>query len=114
MKITNSTEGDYKRKSLAFADRFSWSKSSRKVSSMLGILQKFLKSPKDGLTRPRKTIRKKNRIQDGLRLRRCRRRWKIERFFAWFGNSSRIIVSCEHNQENFLLFVLLGFSGIFF
>jgi hypothetical protein len=29
---------------------------------------------------------RKNKTQDGRRLRRCRRRWKIERLFAWLQN----------------------------
>jgi len=34
---------------------------------------------------------RKNRTQDGRRLRRYRRRWKIERLFAWLQNFRRLV-----------------------
>jgi len=42
------------------------------------------------------------RTQDGRPLRRYRRRWKIERLFAWFQNFRRIVVGYERFAENFL------------
>jgi transposase len=44
----------------------------------------------------------KQRTQDGRRLRPYRRRWKVERLFAWFQNSRRIVVRHERVAENFL------------
>jgi hypothetical protein len=38
------------------------------------------------LIAPHKRNRKKAKTQDGRRLRRYKRRWKIERLFAWLGN----------------------------
>ena len=35
-------------------------------------------------------------------LRRYRRRWKIERLFAWFQNFRRLVVRYERYAENFL------------
>src|SRR6266571_9201970 len=35
------------------------------------------------------------RTQDGRPLRRIRRRWKIERFFAWLHNSRRVVTRWE-------------------
>ena len=41
-------------------------------------------------------------------LRRYRRRWKIERLFAWLQNFRRLITRHEHEVANFLGFVQLG------
>ena len=38
------------------------------------------------LIAPHRRNRKKAKTQDGRRLRRYKRRWKIERLFAWLGN----------------------------
>lgn len=46
--------------------------------------------------------------QDGRPLRRYRRRWKIERLFAWLYNFRRLVVRYERYLENFLGFVHLG------
>ncbi len=43
------------------------------------------------LIAPHKANRKKARTQDGRKLRRYKRRWKIERLFAWLGNFRRIV-----------------------
>jgi transposase len=45
---------------------------------------------------------RKNRTQDIRRLRRYRRRWKIERLFAWLQNFRRLVVRYERYAENFL------------
>ncbi len=41
-------------------------------------------------------------------LRRYRRRWKIERLFAWLGNFRRLVVRDERHALNYLGFVHLG------
>ena len=46
--------------------------------------------------------------QDGRALRRYRRRWKIERLFAWLQNFRRLVVRYEYHVENFLGFLQLG------
>jgi transposase len=46
--------------------------------------------------------RRSPRTQDGRPLRRYRRRWKIERLFAWFQNFRRLVVRYERYAENFL------------
>ena len=48
------------------------------------------------------------RTQDGRPLRRYRRRWKVERLFAWLQNFRRITVRWERHAENYLGFVHLG------
>jgi transposase len=48
------------------------------------------------------------KTQDGRPLRRYRRRWKIERLFAWLFNFRRLVNRWEHEVLNFLGFVQLG------
>ncbi|HEX8835069.1 MAG TPA: IS5 family transposase [Abditibacteriaceae bacterium] len=57
---------------------------------------------------PHRCNRKKARTQDGRMLRRYKRRWKVERLFAWLHNFRRLVVRQEHYIENFLGFVHLG------
>lgn len=52
--------------------------------------------------------RRKCRTQDGRPLRRYRRRWKVERLFAWLQHFRRLVVRWEHSLENFLGMVHLG------
>jgi transposase len=40
--------------------------------------------------------------QDGRAIRRARRRWKIERLFAWLHNSRRLVTRWERHVDNFL------------
>ncbi len=54
------------------------------------------------LIAPHRRNRKKARTQDGRKLRRYRKRWKIERLFAWLGNFRRLIVRYERRAENYL------------
>jgi transposase len=52
-----------------------------------------------------------NRItptQDGRPLRRAKRRWKVERMFAWLHNYRRVVTRWERHAENYLGFVQLG------
>jgi IS4 transposase len=57
---------------------------------------------------PHKSNGKKAATQDGRQLRRYRRRWKIERLWAWLQNFRRILVRQEYLAENYLGFVHLG------
>jgi transposase len=52
--------------------------------------------------------RRKTKTQDGRKLRRYKRRWKIERLFAWLSNFRRLVVRYEYKAENFLGMVQLG------
>jgi transposase len=51
----------------------------------------------------------KNQTQDALLLRRYKRRWKVERLFAWLQNYRRLITRFQYHVENFL--VLLKFAA---
>ena len=57
---------------------------------------------------PHKANRKKAPTQDGRALRRYKRRWKIERLFAWLQNFRRIAMRFDFHDENYLGFVHLG------
>lgn len=71
-------------------------------------LDKQLKKLDIDLIAPHKANRKRAKTQDGRKLRRYTRRWKIERLFAWLQNFRRIIVRYEYHSDNYLGFVLLG------
>lgn len=60
------------------------------------------------LIAPHKRNRKRAKTQDGRKLRRYKRRWKVERFFAWIQNYRRIVVRYEYHLDNFLGFVHLA------
>jgi transposase len=57
---------------------------------------------------PHRKNRKKRKTQDGRKLGRYKRRWKIERLFAWLSNLRRLVVRYEYKAENFLGMVQLG------
>ncbi|WP_459923580.1 IS5 family transposase [Desulfatiferula olefinivorans] len=61
---------------------------------------------------PHRKGRKKPKTQDGRTLRRYRRRWKVERLFAWLENFRKLTVRYEYNVQNFLGFLHLGCSLI--
>jgi transposase len=54
------------------------------------------------LIAPHKSNRVKPATQDGRKLRRYRRRWKIERLNAWLQNYRRVLVRQERIAENYL------------
>ena len=51
---------------------------------------------------------RKTPTQDGRPLRRYKRRWKVERLFAWLLNFRRLVTRYERHAENFQGFVHLG------
>ena len=51
------------------------------------------------LIAPHRRNRSKPRTQDGRALRRYRRRWKIERTFAWLGNFRRLVVRYDRSDS---------------
>jgi len=46
--------------------------------------------------------------QDGRPLRRYRRRWRVERLFAWLHHFRRLVIRWEYHVENFFGMVRLG------
>jgi len=57
---------------------------------------------------PHRRNRTRPKTQDGRPLRRYRRRWKMERLFAWLGNFRRLVVRYERYALNYLGFVHVG------
>lgn len=57
---------------------------------------------------PHRRNRWRSKTQDGRPLRRYKRRWKVERLFAWLGNFRRLAMRYEYHAENFLGLVHLG------
>lgn len=60
------------------------------------------------LVAPHRKGRKKPKTQDGRKLRCYKRRWKIERLFAWLQNSRRLLTRFEYKEANFLAFIQLA------
>jgi len=46
---------------------------------------------------PHRKNRRRPPTQDGRKLRRFRRRWKVERAFAWLGNYRRLVVRYDRS-----------------
>ena len=58
---------------------------------------------------PHRQGRRSDRVtQDGRALRRFKRRWKVERLFAWLYNFRRLVVRYEYHAENYLGFIQLA------
>ncbi|ASP38787.1 IS5/IS1182 family transposase [Bacterioplanes sanyensis] len=53
---------------------------------------------------PHRRNRKKAPLQDGRKLRRYDRRWKVERTFAWLGNYRRLVVRWERKLSMYRAF----------
>jgi transposase len=64
------------------------------------------------LVAPHNSTRSKAPTQDGRVLRRYRRRWKIERLFAWLHNFRRVVIRWEYYPQNFLGMVQLACAVI--
>ena len=71
-------------------------------------LRKRLKNLKIGLIAPHRSNRKKPKTQDGRKLRRYRKRWKVERTFAWVGNYRRLVVRYERDIKMYQAFFHLA------
>ena len=71
-------------------------------------LDQELKAQGIEMIAPHKRNRKKPKTQDGRILRRYKRRWKVERFFAWLQNFRRVATRFDYKAENYLGFVHLG------
>jgi len=77
-------------------------------AKILTALAKDLQERGVELITPHKNNRVKAATQDGRVLRRFRKRWKVERFFAWLQNFRRLVVRYEYHLKNFLAMVQLG------
>jgi transposase len=64
------------------------------------------------LIAPHKSNRKRTATQDGRALRRYKRRWKIERLFAWLNAFKRVLTRWDRCADRYTGFVHLAFSMI--
>ncbi|WPV63877.1 MULTISPECIES: IS5 family transposase [unclassified Chitinophaga] len=64
------------------------------------------------LIAPHKNNRVKPATQDGRQLRRYKRKWKIERFFAWLNKFKRVITRYDRSIKHYESFVHLAFIKI--
>ncbi|MDZ4258064.1 MAG: hypothetical protein U0974_04735 [Gemmatimonadales bacterium] len=71
------------------------------ISRPLG--DRFRRRGMDFIVPPRRTQRGHN--VDGRKLRRCRRRWIVERTNAWLLNFRRLTGCNDHKLEHYLAFV---------
>lgn len=71
-------------------------------------LRKKLKRRRIDLISPHRRNRTRPRTQDGRKLRRYRRRWKIERSISWLQNFRRLVTRYEHHAALFHGFVQLA------
>ena len=53
---------------------------------------------------PHRKNRKRPPLQDGRKLRRYKRRWKVERTFSWLGNFRRLVVRWERDIKMYRAF----------
>jgi len=72
-----------------------------------GLDETLLRERGVELIAPHKANRLKS-TQDGRPLRRYKRRWKIERLFAWLQQFRRITTRFEYHIDNFIGFLHLG------
>jgi transposase len=72
-----------------------------------GLDERLLRERGIELIAPHLSTRRR-KTQDGRPLRRYRRRWLIERLFAWLQNYRRLVTRWERHAENFLGFLRLG------
>ena len=57
---------------------------------------------------------RRNPTQGGRALRRYRRRWRVERLFAWLHHFRRLVIRWEYHVGNFFGMVRLGCMQILF
>jgi transposase len=92
-------------------DRFTQARPERLIGDLAydsDPLDQALAAQRIELIAPHRTNRVRETTQDGRPLRRYRRRWKVERLFAWLQNFRRLVTRYEYHAENFLGFAHLG------
>lgn len=67
-------------------------------------LRKRLKRRGIELICPHKRNRVKKKLQDGRKLRRYRKRWMVERSFAWLGNFRRLVLRYDRDVKSYQAF----------
>jgi len=77
-------------------------------------LDKVLRKKRIKMIAPHKSNRVKPPTQDGRELRRYRRRWKVERLFAWIQQFRRCQTRFDYYDKNYLAFLQLACIVILF
>ena len=77
-------------------------------------LDKVLRKKRIKMIAPHKSNRVKPPTQDGRELRRYRRRWKVERLFAWIQQFRRCQTRFDYYDKNYLAFVQMACIVILF
>jgi transposase len=72
-----------------------------------GLDARLLKERGIELIAPHRSNRR-NLTQDRRPLRRYKRRWRVERLFAWLQNFRRLVTRYEYHADNFQGFLHLG------
>lgn len=67
-------------------------------------LRTRLKKKGVNLICPHRRNRKKEKRQDGRSLRRYKKRWKVERTFAWLNNFRRLVVRWDFKVKSYRAF----------
>src|SRR3972149_5261692 len=88
-------------------ERGGWLQARRALPGTLGPVRRRRGRRGIELIAPYRRHKRKKPYQDGRKLRRYRRRWKIERTFAWFSNFRRLQV-----RQDRILSVFQGFCHI--
>jgi len=60
------------------------------------------------LISPHRRGRRRPSLNDGRTLRRYRKRWKVERTFAWLGNYRRLVVRYDYHLKSYQAFFHLA------
>ena len=71
-------------------------------------LDKVLKTRRIKMIAPHKGNRVKKATQDGRELRRYRKRWKVERLFAWIQQFRRCQTRFDYHDQNYLGFIQIA------
>jgi transposase len=69
-----------------------------------GLRERLLGERDIELVCPHRRNRRRVPLQDGRKLRRYKRRWKVERTFAWLGNYRRLVVRYERSLKMYRAF----------
>lgn len=69
-----------------------------------GLRQRLRAERGIDLVCPHRKNRTRPTTQDGRKLRRTKRRWKVERTFAWLGNFRRLVVRYERSLKMYRAF----------
>ena len=94
-----------------FKQRFSKAKIGKLVGDKAydsDPLDRTMKQKGIELVAPHKRNRKPRKTQDQRKLRPYKKRWTIERFFAWLQNYRRCLVRWQQKLENFQAFIYLA------